>query len=164
MHAASRSAEMNGSSMACRLPCCVDRRHRQQSRIDGEMQPMYSYWIVVPEDCADEVLNVLRDQAEVRQEGTMPTPEEMASDEAWAIQSGTPLAVMHVQGPTLQSVSSLKNWLELRFADPYIDIRAREPSGAYTFSFRAHSAEEIKDWVENQTSGKPLTRWARRGR
>ena len=123
---------------------------------------MYEYWIVVPADHADEVENVLRDEAEVCREGTMPTPDEMAADEEWAIQSGTPLAILHIEGPTLQSVNSLKNWLEKRFADPYVDIRAREPSGAYLFSFQSHSAEEIKDWIENQTSGKPLPRWGSR--
>ncbi len=123
---------------------------------------MYEYWIVVPADHADEVENVLRDEAEVRREGTMPTPDEMAADEAWAISSGTPLAILCIEAPTLQSVNSLKNWLEQRFADPYVDIRAREPSGAFRFSFRSHSAEEIKDWIENQTSGKPLPKRGRR--
>jgi len=117
---------------------------------------MYEYRIVAPAWHADEIENVLRGEAEVTQEGTIPTPDEMASDEAWAIQAGAPLAILTVKSPSLQSVVTLKNWVEQRFADPYVDIRAREPSGAYHFSFRAHSAEQIKDWVENQTSGKPL--------
>lgn len=123
---------------------------------------MYEYKIVVPAGHADEVENVLRDEAEVRREGTMPAPDEMASDEAWAIQSGAPLALLSIKGRSLQSVNTLKNWLDQRWSEPYVDIRAQEPSGAFHFSFRSHSPEEIKDWVENQTSGKPLPEWSRR--
>lgn len=123
---------------------------------------MYEYRIVVPARHADEIENVLRDEAEVRREGTMPAPEEMASDEAWAIPTGAPLAILSIRSTTLQSAGTLKNWVEQRFADPYVDIRAQEHIGAYRFSFRAHNAEQIKDWIENQTSGKPLPEWSRR--
>lgn len=125
---------------------------------------MYRYQIVVPADHVDEIENLLRDEARVRQEGTVPAPEEMASDEEWAIQSGAPLAILSIESPTLQSVNTLKNWLEKRFGDPYVDIRAREPSGAVHFSFQAHGAEEIKDWLENQASGRPLREWTARRR
>ncbi len=122
---------------------------------------MYEYRIAVPAEFADEIENVLRDKAEVRRVETVPTPDEMASDEEWAIQSGTPLAILSIKSPTLQSVSSLKSWLDNRFGDPYVDIRAQEPSGAFHFSFQAHGAHEIKDWIENQTSGKPLPKWTK---
>lgn len=115
---------------------------------------MYEYRIVVPAEHADEVENVLRGKAEVRREGTMPTPDEMASDEEWAIQTGTPLAILAIKGPTLQSVSSLKNWLENRFGDPYLDIRAQDQSGAFRFSFQAHGPEKIKDWIVEQAAGR----------
>ena len=35
---------------------------------------MYEYHVVVPERYVDEMQNVLRDEAEVRQEGVMPAP------------------------------------------------------------------------------------------
>jgi hypothetical protein len=111
---------------------------------------MYEYRIAVPADHADEIENILRNEAKVQREGSMPVPDEMASEESWAIQAGTPLAILRVKSTTLQSIESLKNWLEQRFGDPYVDIRAQEPSGAFHFSFQAHSAEDIKDWVENQ--------------
>jgi hypothetical protein len=116
---------------------------------------MYEYCIVVPAQHADEVENVLRDVAEVRNEGTMPAPDDMASDEAWAIQAGAPLAILTIKSPTLQSAVDLKNWVELRFADPYVDIRGRDASGAFSFSFTGHSAGEIKNWIENMSSGVP---------
>jgi len=108
---------------------------------------MYEYRIAVPADSADEVENVLLGVAEVHREGTMPTPNYMAADEEWAIGHGAPLAILRIEGPTLQSVSSLKSWLENRFADPYVDIRLADEAGVYLFSFQAHGAEEIKDRI-----------------
>lgn len=67
-----------------------------------------------------------------------------------------------ISGPTLESAVTLKSWVEQRLADPYVDIRAQEPSGAYHFSFRANSAEQIKDWIENQSSGQGLQQWGKR--
>ncbi len=116
---------------------------------------MYEFCVVVPDEHADEVENVLQDVAEVRRVGTMPTPEEMAADEEWAIASGTPLAILAIRGPSLESISSLKNWLQNRFADPYVDVRAQDSCGGFSFSFHAHSAEEIKDWMQKQASIRP---------
>ncbi len=116
---------------------------------------MYEYLIAVPLDRADEVENVLRGEADIQRRGTIPAPESMAADEAYAIAAGSPLAILWIQGPTLQSVSSLKNWLDQRWSEPYVDVRAETSSGAYEFSFRSHSAEEIKDWIQARASSKP---------
>ncbi|MGE5620006.1 MAG: hypothetical protein ACM3US_12190 [Sphingomonadaceae bacterium] len=122
---------------------------------------MYEFRIVVPQQRADEVENVLQGVAEVQREGVMPAPEQMASEEELAIASGSPLAILRIASPTLQGINELKSWLNQRWSEPYVDIRAQERSGAFSFSFRAHSAEEIKDWLENQATGKPLPEWTR---
>lgn len=123
---------------------------------------MYEFRIVVPQQRADEVENVLRGVAEVHREGSMPAPDQMAADEDLAIASGAPLAILRITGMTLQGINELKNWLDQRWSEPYVDIRARALSGDFSFSFRSHSAEEIKDWLENQTTGKPLPEWSER--
>lgn len=115
---------------------------------------MYEYKIVVPADSADEVENVLQGVAEVSREGTIPTPNYMAADEEWAIEKGEALAILRITGQTLESVSSLKNWLDNRFADPYVDIRLADEADVYLFSFQAHSAEEIKDHIIEQATSK----------
>ncbi|MGI5838012.1 MAG: hypothetical protein ACOX87_16190 [Chloroflexota bacterium] len=117
---------------------------------------MYEYRIAVPADSADEVENVLQGVAEVRREGTMPTPNYMAASEEWAIEKGEPLAILCITGPTLQSVSNLKNWLDNRFADPYVDIRLADEAGVYLFSFQSHGTEEIKDRIKEQAASKRL--------
>ena len=77
----------------------------------------------------------------------------MAGDETTAIQSGEPLAILVLKSTTLQHVSSLKNWLKQRYANPYVDIWLRESSGDLGFSFQSHGAEEIKQRVEGLSSG-----------
>lgn len=117
---------------------------------------MYEYRIAVPARSADEVENVLQGVAEVRLEGTIPSPNYMAADEEWAIEKGEPLVILCITGPTLESVSSLKNWLDNRFGDPYVDIRLANEAGVYLFSFQEHGAEEIKDRIEEQAASKRL--------
>ena len=115
---------------------------------------MFEYRIAVPARCADEVENVLQGVAEIRREGTIPAPNYMAADEEWAIEKGEPLAIISIIGPTLESVSRLKYWLDNRFADPYVDIRLSDAAGVYLFSFQAHGAEEIKDQISRQVASK----------
>ncbi|GEM_PF-7117994 len=111
---------------------------------------MYEYRIAVPAEHADEVENVLQGVAEVRREGTIPTPNYMAASEKWAIEKGPPMAILNISGPTLESVVELKNWLDNRFADPYVDIRVANQAEVYLFSFQEHGTEEIKDYVMEQ--------------
>ncbi|MCL4370154.1 MAG: hypothetical protein M1380_04520 [Chloroflexi bacterium] len=119
---------------------------------------MYEYQIAVPAEHADEVENVLRDHAEIRPEGIMRAPRYIAADEAVAIATGDPLMILTLRSTSLENVTVLKNWVEQRFGDPYVDVWIPDAAGVLNWDLRSHNAEETKDHVRKLSALPPSAR------